>query len=70
MTATDELRAMLDARGVEWEASNEWLTSFTLNGYAYTVMESGGLLWVTSENIDGITSAQAIEATLGCGVCE
>lgn len=68
MTATDELRRLLDGRGVEWRGG---LPTETM------VDEPLDLLYV--ERPDGtlrvfvrsyLTPAQAVEATLGRGTCE
>lgn len=67
MTATDELRRMLDERGVEWERGR---TAETI------VMEPFDVLY--GERLDGrmriyfrsyLFPEQAIEATLGRGTC-
>ena len=72
LTATDELRAMLDERGVEWwpmhDVENGYHqdrdTEFVIDGKKYTAHEWGGTL-----NVYGLTPEQAIEATLGRGTC-
>ena len=71
MTATDELRRMLDERGVEWMpiAWNPKRETFYLT--------SNGVGFCADEYADGvkiytdatITPIQAIEATLGRGTC-
>lgn len=65
MSATDELRRMLDERGVEWEAP----TSF--DGTARYDTVAGGY-WFHEFNgkitIHGLDPEQAIAATLGRGV--
>lgn len=71
MSATDELRRMLDERGVEYEQADGWWTSWETEGvYSYggTVycedLGSGlEIRWHT------ITPGQAIAATLGAGTC-
>lgn len=73
MTATDELRRMLDERGVHWWAGED---------ERKTLWESNGLTWeyFNDENGDAwlgflgaceqdITPEQAIAATLGDGTC-
>lgn len=68
MTATDELRAMLDERGVEWwpmhDVENGYHqdrdTEFVIGGKKYTAHEWGGTL-----NVYGFTPEQVIAATLG-----
>ena len=72
MTATEELRRMLDERGVEWwpmhdvEAGyyQDRDTEFVIDGKKYTAHEWGGRLTVY-----GLTPEQAIAATLGRGTC-
>ena len=67
MTATDELRRLLDERGVEWSDG----------GYAETatVWEADGILWHglwrdgAIELVATMTPEQAVEATLGRGTC-
>ena len=75
MTATDELRRMLDERGVEWEDNSPvpsmkpWKTSFTsftgeevsLGCYDEPKWIMGAMVFLTPE--------QAIAATLGRGAC-
>lgn len=69
MTATDELRALLDERGVEWEDHSDedvrhtvwngaecWFTEFPDGWTALGVSKCG-------------TPAKAVEATLGRGTC-
>ena len=66
MTETDELRRMLDERGVEWTServSDGVLFTFTKDGRTYSVFarDRAGLeMWSQY-----LTPAQAIEATLG-----
>lgn len=75
MTATDELRRMLDERGVEWDelvghpvvVGTEW---HDRDGYPCIALEHAddvpdGMLSVQAN----LTPAQAIEATLGRGTC-
>ena len=71
MTATDELRAMLDERGVEWMpvAWNHKRETFyhTSNGVGFCADEyADGVKIYTDATI---TPEQAIEATLGRGEC-
>lgn len=73
MSATEELRAMLDERGVEWmDDSYAQLWCTVWHG-------QDGKQWRMTENQSGMltelkawnaTPAQAIEATLGRGKCE
>jgi len=73
MTATDELRAMLDERGVEHYDGTER----TLWGYEQTGEDTGIYRFAANEISGGflqfdmfrITPAQAIAATLGAGTC-
>ena len=68
MTATDELRRLLDERVVEWRVGDYPTTC--------TVWESDGIVWYGLWR-DGcieliawqVTPEQAIEATLGRGTC-
>ena len=62
--ATDELRAMLDERGVEWgEGGGLYQTEWTNKyGTASSAMEWKPTLTVT---LSGLTPKQAIAATLG-----
>ena len=72
MTATDELRRMLDERGVEWSSpsglNSSFADSITFIGDVAGVSEIDGsdLLRI---NFDG-TPEQAIDATLGRGTCK
>ena len=71
MTATDELRALLDERGVEWRERVYCKHSVT------TFWHASGVRWHYRENrfgelrlhADDLTPKQAVEATLGRGVC-
>jgi len=73
MSATDELRAMLDERGVHWWAGED---------ERRTLWESNGLTWEYFNDDNGdawlgflgaceqdVTPEQAIAATLGAGTC-
>lgn len=62
MTATDELRALLDARGVEWKApaSYDGSTKYDTIVDDYWFHEHNGGI-----TVHGLAPAQAIEATLG-----
>lgn len=77
MTATDELRRLLDERGVEWEAfdvfeqTTQWSTH---NGaFVYWARERDGKLLVETtaptKCSASCTPEQAIAATLGHGTC-
>ena len=69
MTATDELRKMLDERGVKWWEG--WYKGSTLydgaNGIRYVADTALGELFI--RNVLPITPEQAVEATLGRGTC-
>lgn len=71
MSATDELRRMLDERGVEWwedAFSSEYRTVFDgKDGVRYCVYQLATVLFISS--ILPVTPEQAIAATLG-GTCE
>ena len=76
MTATDELRRLLDERGVEWTAPNSCLrdemTSWAARGFyydAFEVPEPDGTFLLTAAHQDDLTPEQAVEATLGRGTC-
>ena len=73
MTATDELRRLLDERGVEWwEGEDERKTHWRSNGltWEYFNTENGdawlGFLGACESDI---SPEQAVEATLGRGEC-
>lgn len=63
MTATDELRALLDERGVEWDGESYESSTFWNEKTNLAVASEGidGKLWVSQS----ITPEQAIAATLG-----
>ena len=75
MTATDELRRLLDVRGVEWhdtKIGKGFITVFEHDGITWIVTEhSSGRLSVkgcvkpTQGHYDGLSPEQAVEATLG-----
>ena len=74
MTATDELRRMLDERGVEYRKLDfkdgeqiTYITSYDVDGHEFGYSEfpdSGTLLRIWEA-----TPKQAIDATLGAGTC-
>ena len=73
-TATEELRRMLDERGVEWTNPNSCLrddmTSWVANGFDYDAFEvPDGTLVLSAAHQDDLTPEQAIAATLGRGTC-
>ena len=68
MTATEELRKMLDERGVRWDygPSGASSTAFWVNGKELSFSNCrDGLVCSTI-----FTPAQAISATLGAGTCK
>ncbi len=73
MSATDELRRLLDERGVEWwQSANTLGCVFTrwnspLFGDEVVAMENGKEGLVLFDHF--MTPAQAIDATLGRGTC-
>lgn len=73
MSSTDELRAMLDERGVEWEAFNERITIVPPNKHFIECGEHDDMRIATRSGLavamTDLTSAQAVEATLGRGTC-
>ena len=69
MTATDELRRLLDERGVEWTEPNNKARSHTTYWTAgflrcIAVEFNDGMVSIASSS-DDITPEQAVEATLG-----
>ena len=78
MSATDELRRLLDERGVEWKAfdvfeqTTQWSTHS--GAFVYWAREQDGRLLVETtaptKYSASCTPEQAIAATLGAGTCE
>jgi len=78
-SATDELRRMLDERGVEWEATADapdslttWATgSDTARWCADELINDRFDLYAydVDEDVSGLSPEQAIDATLGRGTC-
>ena len=76
MTATEELRRMLDERGVEWRRTPHYSSESIDNE---TVFRGEGIEWYAHDHLNGrlglrtaryeVTPEQAIEATLGRGTC-
>lgn len=75
MSATDELRAMLNERGVKWS------NPVQMEGSEFTRWhDANGTQWTASEvthadsklriGASHVTPAQAVEATMGCGECK
>lgn len=76
MTATDELRKLLDERGVKWEddtpvpSMKPWKTSFTsFTGEEVSLECYGEPKWIMGTLVFH-TPEQAIAATLGAGTCK
>ena len=71
-SATDELRRLLDERGVKWEdhsGSIEQRTVYrTPNGWCY--VSTANDKWLSYVEYHDMTPEQAIDATLGRGTCE
>ena len=74
-TATDELRAMLDERGVEWHTPNSLMEELNESMARKMTFWGDDDCYCAIENFCGgfslsdLTPAQAIEATLGRGTC-
>lgn len=69
MSVTDELRRMLDERGVEWSDSSDENVLHTTWGNMncwFNEFHDGWMSWGMAM---GGTPEQAIEATLGAGTC-
>lgn len=76
MTATDELRRLLDERCVEWRKTPHYSSESQDNE---TIFEGNGIEWYANDHLNGrlglrtaryeVTPEQAIEATLGRGTC-
>ena len=70
-SATDELRRLLDERGVEYQLDHgyrEFFWDFGESGKARaSAIGTKGLVQMI---VTGITPEQAIDATLGLGTCE
>ena len=75
MTATDELRRLLDERGVEWDADDEIMDDGSISQVTYWY--SNDIEWsadgrdeyLAFDAVQLITPAQAIAATLGRRKC-
>lgn len=66
MTATDELRRLLDERGVEWVASGTDTCWTSADGYPMRAWDTTN---GTHMRVADLTPEQAVEATLGRGTC-
>jgi hypothetical protein len=75
MTATERLRALLDERGVEWDADDEAMDDGSLSQVTYWYCN--GIEWsadgrdeyLAFDAVQLLTPEQAIAATLGRGTC-
>lgn len=69
MTATDELRRLLDERGVEWwepvQTEGSVFTRWNIDGVSWTASMVHGRDNVLRIGTNTVTPAQAVEATLG-----
>lgn len=71
MTATDELRRLLDERGVEWEDFDGEPTWADGDGRMYYARQEFTFAGLTDEvTVYHLTPEQAVEATLWRGTCE
>lgn len=66
MTTTDELRRLLDGRGVEWVAIGTDTCWTGADGYPMRAWETTN---GTHMRVADLTPEQAVEATLGRGTC-
>lgn len=66
MSATDELRRLLDERGVEWVASGTDTCWSSAGGYPMRAWETTN---GTHMRVADLTPEQAVDATLGRGTC-
>lgn len=70
MTATDELRRLLDERGVEWEDFDGEPTWADGDGRMYYARQEFTFAGLTDEvTVYHLTPEQAVEATLWRGTC-
>lgn len=74
MAATDELRALLDERGVEWQKPlsimEQYKTVWRNGPWEYTAVEiSGGVFGIYAKHREWLAPKQVVEATLGSGTC-
>lgn len=68
MSATDELRRMLDEAGVEWHDDGyaTTCTAWSSNGITWYGLWRDGSIELLAHHL---TTEQAIAATVGCGTC-
>lgn len=70
MTATDELRRLLDERGIEYYPKSADTTIWTASdGICYVMADADLIDGCLELFIRPVTPAQAVEATLGRGTC-
>ena len=70
MTATDELRRMLDERGVEWSGIGDHTVLWCRRDAKYANYDAQASDWGDKLMLSwACTPEQAIEATLGRGTC-
>ena len=70
MTATDELRRMLDERGVEWSGIGDHTVLWCRRDAKYANYDAQASDWGDKLMLSwACTTEQAIEATLGRGTC-
>ena len=71
MTAIDELRRLLDERGVEYDGHLVNHTTWVSGNAVWAAHEYDGKLdvWIAGGTINDLTPQQAIDATLGRGEC-
>ena len=72
MTATEELRCMLDARGITWwsdEYCTDPNTCWRFGDFEWRALERCDELFVTCACTKYLTSAQAVETMLRFGTC-
>lgn len=74
MTATEELRRLLDEKGVEWwepvQVEGSAFTRWNIDGVSWTASTVHGRDNALRIAANTITPAQAIAATLGRGTCK
>lgn len=70
MTATEELRALLDAKGAEWWPLGSDMTECVVDDMRIKYRQVGRGLIVSTCTEGTVTPAQAVEATLGRGTCQ
>ena len=69
MTATEELRRLLDERGVEWWPLGSNMTECVVDGVRIKYRQVGRGLIVSTCTEGTVKPEQAIAATLGRGTC-